>query len=546
LETHFATIWEAVADAVPDHDAVVQGDGRVTWRDYEQRSARLAQAFAEAGLTRDSKVAMFMYNCPEYAETQFAAMKIRAVPVNVNYRYLDDELHYLLDNADAEAVVFHSSLGARIERVRERLPRLRLLVQVDDSEVVGDPVGELFDGVARYEDVIAAHSPAPRIERSSDDVYMFYTGGTTGMPKGVMYTMGDFIGQFLASMPATIGIEPVSGPEGTADAAAAMVASGNAMVAMSGPPLMHGTGAWVGLMAPHLFGATAVLSASRSFDVNDILATVERERVKLLVIVGDAFARPMLRRLEELAAEDALPDLSSLGLIISSGAMFSTEVKQALLDFLPATVLVDALGSTEGTMATNVTMRGLRSDTAAFTAQLTTKVFDDDDCEIEPGSGEVGHVATSGTVPIGYYKDDEKSRSTFRSIGGRWSFPGDLATIDTDGTIRLLGRNSQCINTGGEKVYPEEVEEAIKSHPDVYDCLVFGVDDDRFGQRVVGVASLERDAEATADDVLRFARDRIASYKIPRELTIVDVVPRTLTGKADYPAARNLADADIA
>ena len=533
METHFATIWESIADAVPDHDAIVQGDRRVPWRDYEDRSSRLAQAFLDAGLTADSKVGMFMYNCPEYAETQFAALKIRAVPVNVNYRYIDDELHYLLENADAEAIVFHASLGDRIARIRDQLPKLKLAVQVLDD----DPVA----GFSEYEDVIAANEPAARVERSATDTYMLYTGGTTGMPKGVMYEIGNFCEQFLASMPMLVGLEAIEEPGHIAPAAKALVEAGNSMVAMSGPPLMHGTGVWLGLMAPHLYGATAVLSTSRSFDADDIVHTIEREGVKLLIIVGDAFGRPMLRRLEELAESDSVPDLSSLGLIISSGAMFSTEVKQGLLDFMPTTALLDALGSTEGAMAMNMTVKGVETDTAAFSAQPTTRVFDENDREIEPGSGDVGMVAASGSVPIGYYKDEEKSRRTFRTIEGvRWSFPGDLATIDADGTIRLLGRGSQCINTGGEKVYPEEVEEALKEHPAVFDCLVFGVDDERFGQRVAALASLEEGAEADAAGVLEAARGRLASFKLPRDLVFVEQVPRTMTGKADYPTAREM------
>jgi acyl-CoA synthetase (AMP-forming)/AMP-acid ligase II len=284
-----------------------------------------------------------------------------------------------------------------------------------------------------------------------------------------------------------------------------------------------------------------VLSSSRSFDADDVVRAIEREGVKLLIIVGDAFGRPMLRRLEELAETGEVPDLSSLNLIISSGAMFSTEVKQGLLEFMPTTALLDALGSTEGSMGMTMTTKGMEAQTASFSAQPTTKVFDEDDNEIQPGSGQVGMVATSGVVPIGYYKDEEKSRRTFRTIDGvRWSFPGDLATIDTDGSIHLLGRSSQCINTGGEKVYPEEVEEALKEHPAVFDCLVFGVDDERFGQRVAAVASLEGGAEATADDILAAVRGRLASYKLPKELVLVEAVPRTMSGKADYPTAREV------
>ena len=534
METHFASIWESIADAVPEHIATAQGDRRVTWGDYEDRSARLAQAFLDAGLTRDSKVGMFMYNCTEYAETQFAALKIRAIPVNVNYRYLDDELHYLLDNAEAEAVVFHTSLADRIDRVRDRLPRLKLLIQVDDG-------GEPLDGVANYDDVLAAHEPAARIARAMDDTYMFYTGGTTGMPKGVMYEVGHFAEQFVLQMPMFLGIDPIGDAAGAAPAARQLVDEGRAMVAMSGPPLMHGTGCWLGLMAPHLFGATAVFSENRNFDADDLLRTVEREGVNLLVIVGDAFARPMLRRLEELAESGETVDLSRLGLMISSGAMWSTEVKQGMLEFMEGTMLVDVLGSTEGGMGLNITMKGAEQPTAQFSAQPTTKVFDENDQEVVPGSGTIGMVATSGIVPVGYFKDDEKSERTFRTIDGvRYSFPGDWATIDGDGNLQLLGRGSQCINTGGEKVFPEEVEEAIKADPAVFDCLVFGVPDERFGERVVGVYSLEEGASAGEDELRESARTRLSSFKLPKQLVEVDEIPRAPNGKADYPTAKEL------
>jgi len=534
METHFATIWESIADAVPERDAIVQGDRRVQWGDYDDRSARLAQVLLDAGLGPDSKVGMFMYNCPEYAETQFAALKIRAVPVNVNYRYLDDELHYLLENADAEAIVFHSSLGDRIARIRDRLPKLRLAIQVVDD---GNPI----DGFDLYEDALAASTPAARISRDEGDTYMLYTGGTTGMPKGVMYEIGNFCGQFLLTFPSMFGIDNIAGPDAAAAKAQQLWADGTPMVAMSGPPLMHGTGVWIGLMAPHLFGGTSVLSAQRSFDADDIVTTIEREGVRLLVIVGDAFAKPLLRRLDEMLAAGTVPDMSSLGVVISSGAMFSTETKNELLEYWPTTALVDVLGSTEGSMGMSITMKGMEGSTGKFGSQPTTKVFDDDDNEVEPGSGKVGMVAAGGVIPLGYYKDEEKSARTFRTIDGvRWSFPGDLATVAADGTIELLGRSSQCINTGGEKVYPEEVEEAIKEHPGVVDCLVFGVEDERFGQRVAAVASLDTPGATDADAILAEVRTRLSSYKLPRQIALVDRVPRTPTGKADYPTAKEM------
>jgi fatty-acyl-CoA synthase len=535
MEMHFATIWESIADAVPEHTAIVQGDRRVSWADYDETAARLAQAFLDAGLGADSKVAMFLYNSPEYVETQFAALKIRGVPVNVNYRYLDDELYYLLDNADAEAIVFHTSLAPRIAAVRDRLPKLKLAVQVDDG-------GEALADVPHYADLVTATEPAERIPRAWDDTYMFYTGGTTGMPKGVMYEIGHFTEQFVSQMPMFLGLEPIDGAEGAAPAARRLVDEGRAMVAMSGPPLMHGTGCWLGQMAPQLFGATAVLSASRSFDADDILTTVANERVNQLIIVGDAFARPMLRRLDELEADgDTSLDLSSLAIVISSGAMWATEVKQGLLRHIPHAMLIDVLGSTEGGMAMNITTADNATETAKFSAQPTTKVFDEDDNEVEPGSGTMGMVATSGIVPVGYYKDTEKSDRTFRTIDGvRWSFPGDWALVEADGTMTLLGRGSQCINSGGEKIFPEEVEEAVKAHDAVADCLIFGEPDERFGERVVGVVSLEPGTDIATSDLREAARDHLASFKLPKELVIVDEIPRSPNGKADYPQAKEL------
>ncbi len=532
---HFATIWEAVSDAVGDHTALVQGDLRRSWSDYEARSARLAGALTEHGLGPDSKVAIFLYNSPEYAESQFAALKLRGVPVNVNYRYRDDELAYLLDDSDAEAVVFHGALADRVARVKDRCPAVKAWIHVDDGE--GDPV----EGALAYEDLCTGADPMPRISRQPSDVYMLYTGGTTGMPKGVMYELGSFTEQFVTQMPMFLQIPPVEDLDRIAEVTADVVAAGNALVSSTAAPLMHGTGAWLGLMAPHLFGGTCVLFDSRSLDPDLIFSTIAAEGVNLSVIVGDAFARPMLRALDDAAERGEPHDLSSFRLLISSGAMFSHDVKMALIDrHAEHLVIVDALGSTEGAMGTSITMKGLPPSTAKFAAQPTTKVFDDDDAEVEAGSGQIGWVATSGAIPFGYYKDEQKSARTFREIGGvRYSFPGDQATVDADGTLVLLGRGSNCINTGGEKVWPEEVEEAVKSADDaVEDCLIFGVDDERFGQRVVGVFSTVPGRDVDAEHLVAAARDRLAAFKAPRQLVRVERVPRTPSAKADYPAAK--------
>jgi fatty-acyl-CoA synthase len=531
--------WEAIADTIPDQPAVIQGDRTLTWRQYEDRAARLASAFMAAGLGHDDKVGMFLYNCPEYAETQFATFKIRAVPVNVNYRYLDDELRYLLDNADCTAIVYHTSLADRIQRVKGDLPHLRLLIEVDDTGAETTVV----DGAVRYDDVLANHEPAARIERSPDDVYMLYTGGTTGMPKGVMYAMGPFTSTFSGFIAAQAGIPGIDSVEQLTAIVSAMAGAGALPRALPGCPLMHGTGIWLGLMLAHLAGGAAVLLEGRSLDADELWQVVERNGVNSIVIVGDAFARPMLRALEGRAASGSPYDTSSVKMIISSGAMFAAENKAAMLEHLPGALIMDVLGSSEGGMAQSMTARGMPADTAKFALQPGTKVFDQDDQEVQPGSGVVGMVGTtSDNVPLGYYKDPEKSARTFRTIGGvRYSFPGDMATVEADGTITLLGRGSNCINTAGEKVFPEEVEEAVKTHPAVDDCLVFGVDDERFGQRVVGVASLLDGTSASADEIVAHTKGRLSSFKVPKQLVIVASVPRAPNGKADYAGAKELA-----
>jgi fatty-acyl-CoA synthase len=535
MQSHFAVIWEAVADTIPDQVAVVQGQRRVVWRDYEQRAARLVRAFQEAGLGPGSKVGMYLYNSPEYCETNFAALKMRAVPVNVSYRYLDDELAYLLENADVEALLFHTSLGDRVARVAPRVPTLKLLVSVDD----GPPASSAppVEGAVTYEEVQATRAPAERIEPQGDEIYMLYTGGTTGMPKGVMYPMREFTQFFLTGYPPMIGLAPFA----SADEAVASLrerAGAPPLVAMSAPPLMHGTGCWLGMMTPHMMGGTAALLEGRGLDPAELWDTVEREGVQHLIIVGDAFAKPLLRSL------DGEPDrwnLSSLRLMVSSGAMFSMEVKQGLIAHLPQLAIADVLGSTEGGMGQSITTKDTPpAETAKFSLSPTSKVFTDDGQEVLPGSGEVGMVANGGLVPIGYYKDPEKSARTFREVSGvRYAFPGDMARVAADGTLELLGRGSNCINTGGEKVFPEEVEEALKLHPGVEDALVFGVPDERFGSRVVAVASLAPSASVTPDELIADARQRIASYKVPKQVHIVERIPRAPNGKADYPSARS-------
>lgn len=535
---HWATVWEAVADVVPDSAAITNGGVTRTWEEYERRAARIAGGLVAAGLEPGAKVALYLYNGNEYLEAQFAAFKLRGVPVNVNYRYLDEELWYLLDNSDAEALFFHTSLGDRVARVADRLPKLKLSIAVDDTGT-----GDVLDGRAvAYEAFVSGHEPMPRIERAEDDLYMLYTGGTTGMPKGVMYEIGQHT-RFFANLgfPA-VGLLPPAEADDIAPAVAEAAGRGETSVSVTGAPLMHGTGLWLGAMMHHLAGGHVVTLTNRSLDADELLHAIQRHGGTHNTIVGDAFSRPIIRALDAAAESGEPYDMSSLRAIVSSGVMWTTEVKEALLDRMPQVVLHDAMGSTEGTMGSQVTMRGAIGETAKFVPNPTTRVFDEFDREVAPGSGEIGRIASSVFVPIGYYKDPEKSAKTFRTINGiRYTFPGDMAQVAADGSLILLGRGSNVINSGGEKIFPEEVEEAVKRVDGVLDCLVVGVDDERFGQAVTAVASVAPDASITEGDVISGVKAQLAGFKAPKRVVFVDQVPRAPNGKADYKAAKRLA-----
>jgi fatty-acyl-CoA synthase len=536
MKWHLAEAWEAVADAVPDAPAVSNGGVRRSWRDYEDRAARLAAALAAAGHGPGSKIAVYAFNSNAFLEAYFAAFKLRGVPVNVNYRYTEGELVYLLDNADAEAVVFDAQFGARVAAIRGQLPQLRTLVEIDDGS------GQHLDGALGFEDAIAANAPYPRQDYAEDDLFIIYTGGTTGMPKGVMSRQAD-----RALNGVMQGFGPLGLPRpATRDDFMASIRriheGGQARVSLVACPLMHGTGLTGGAHHPQLVGGCAVTLRNEHFDPAEIWRVVVAEKVNHISLVGDTFARPMLAALETAAAEGRPFDLSSLTSIFSAGVMFSRETKEGLLKFADITI-TDAIAATEGAMGASVVSRTRPpGDTAQFSMGALTKVFDENDQEVEPGSDRIGMIANGGSQPVGYYKDPEKSARTFRVINGhRYSFPGDYAKVAADGSIVLLGRGSNCINTGGEKVFPEEVEEALKAHPDVEDCLVVGAPDPRFGQRIVAVLSLAAGRALDEAALLAFARTRIAGYKLPRRLVIVDEVRRAANGKADYPWASRVA-----
>ncbi len=526
---NLATIWESVGDALPDREVLVQDDRRRTWREFDDRSARLAAGLTAAGLGPDSKVASYLYNSNEYLEGLFATFKLRGVPVNVNYRYLEDELVYLLDNSDAEALIFHASLGDHVAKVRDRAPKVRLWISVDDG-------GEHHDFAVKFEDVVAGNEPMERIERSEDDLYFLYTGGTTGMPKGVMWRAGDLWNVLADSTYALAGAAPPA-DSSVAGAIARTISEGRDIVHLPASPLMHGTGAFSSFQSLFVGGRIVTLEG-RHFDAHEMWRTVQRERVTQMAIVGDAFAKPMLAALDEAEANGEPYDISSLLLIISSGVIWSAEVKRALMKH-GSFMCFDSLGSSEGVgFANSITAPGSETTTAKFVIGAGARVFTEAGVEVEPGSGEVGLLAVGGNIPVGYYKDDEKTASTFRTFGDtRWSVPGDFARVEADGSIVLLGRGSVVINSGGEKVYPEEVEEAVKRHPAVTDCLVVGVPDDRFGEAVTAVVSLRPGETATGDDI-GAALDALARFKRPRSYVVVSEIVRAPNGKADYKWAK--------
>jgi 3-oxocholest-4-en-26-oate---CoA ligase len=533
MEMHFATVWESIADVIPDVPSIKHAGVTRSWAEYDDRAARIAAAFTNAGLGPDSKIGLYMYNGNEYLEAQFGGFKMRGVPVNVNYRYLDEELWYLLDNSDAEALVFHSSLADRVARVIDRLPKMKLLIEVDDGNA------RQIDAAIPYEDVIAAHDPMPRITRAEDDVYMLYTGGTTGMPKGVMYAIGGLTAGFATAGFPLLGLPAPTEASEIAGLVTQAIAADNQLISVPCAPLMHGTGVWLGAFIPQLAGGLVVSLSSRSLDPHEVLSVTQTERATNLVIVGDSFAKPLLRAIDEAIEQGTPYDTTNLKLIISSGVMWTAEVKEQMLDRIPQAILLDAIGSSEGSMGMQISMRGLPIETAKFSQMPDTKVFTDDDRLVTPGSDEIGMIAAGGNVPIGYFKDPEKSARTFRVIDGqRYSFPGDYAKVDADGSLILLGRGSNVINTGGEKVYPEEVEEAVKRVPGVRDCLVVGVDDEKFGQAVTAVVSCDEGTTLDEAAVITEVKTQLAGFKAPKKIVFVSEIPRAPNGKADYKAAK--------
>ncbi len=525
---NFAELWERIADRFGDAPALVQGERRTTWAEFDRRADGLARHLLDGGAQHQDKVALYLYNAPEYMEGAFGCFKAGLVPVNTNYRYLDDELAYLWDNADAVAVIFHGCFSERVDAVRERLPNVRHWLWVDDGS------GPMPDWAESYEDAVAGASgrTVPEWGRSGDDILMIYTGGTTGMPKGVMWRQDDLIRAVIAvGNPVLLEDPDEVGLDAPIDAIESPGAPG-----LPACPLMHGTGWFTANLYLTAAGALVLLE-NRHLDVEEMLDTIEREKVGGLTIVGDAFAKPILKVLD---ANEGRWDLSSLVLITSSGVMWSEAAKQGLLRHNPGMLLIDSFSSSEAIgLGQSVSAAGAEEKTAHFNLGAGAKVITDDGREVQPGSGDRGRVAVPGHQPIGYYKDPEKTAATFIEFEGtRYSMPGDYATVEADGTITLLGRGSVCINTGGEKVFPEEVEEALKTNPAVLDAVVVGVPDDKFGEAITAVVECADDASVDGDALIDHVKEHLAHYKAPKTVVTIDTIGRAPNGKVDYKRMR--------
>ena len=538
MNLDFASVWEMISDIIPDNQALICEDEVILWKDYDIQSSKIATALSNAGLSANSKAGLYLNNSNEYLIGQNAIFKIGGVPINVNYRYVAEELIYLLDYSDSEAVFYHACYSSRIKEIADSLPNIKVWIEVADGSV------SQYKDALKFEELLESCDPMERIHRDPNTIYMLYTGGTTGMPKGVMYKQGEFLVYLFRTLKA-MGYDVPEDINNLEQQIYDFKKENTFIKSLVGCPLMHGTGMWLGAFLPLLLGGTAITSKNLGFDADQIWKQVEDTQTTNIVIVGDAFARPMLDALDR-AVESGKPyDLSSVNVIISSGVMWSEEVKNGLLKHHNM-MLMDTMGSTEGGMGSSVSNRDNPPKTAKFSLNPGVIILADDGEILEPGSDKIGMIGTSGLVPVGYYKDKAKSDKTFREVNGiRYSFPGDYAKLEKDGSITLLGRGSNCINSAGEKIYTEEVEEAIKRNKEVFDCLVVGVDDQKFGQKVIAVVSMESDTHITQDSLVDSTRAFLAGYKLPKKIIFVDEVKRAPNGKANYKWAKEIANESL-
>lgn len=526
-----ATVWEAIADHRGDALALHCGGVSRSWSEFEDRAARIAGALTDAGIGAGDNVALALYNGNEYMEAEFAAFKTRSAPCNVNYRYVENELAYLVDNSDAKAVWFDDALTERFDAIRADLPDIRLWIHVGDAEPP--------EWAVSHESLIESHEPAVRIERDGDDLWILYTGGTTGNPKGVMWPHQNVLILTRRNFDAW-GIPAPDSYDDIPAAIDAVEAAGKTPRQLAASPLMHGTAGIGALMSLSCGGAVVTLT-DRSLNTEELWRVVEEQRCTIVSIVGDVFCAPMVDELDRAVDAGRPIDLTSVATVTSSGVMWSQPVKDRLLAHARAVgsalICNDSLGSSEGVgfAGKQSANRGVDTETATFTLGPNAAVFTEDGRRVEPGSDERGLLAVGGPIPLGYYGDPVKSAETFREIEGRrWSMPGDWATVNADGTITLLGRGSVSINTGGEKVYPEEVEEALKLQDVVVDANVVGVPDPKWGSAVTAVVQMTDGAEITDDELVDALRSSLSGYKLPKHIVRVDRLFRSPNGKSDY------------
>ena len=540
MDFNLAEVIRAVAKAVPTREALVHDDNRLTYAAFMSRVDRLASALASRGLGHHTErsslenwqsgqdhVALYLHNCPEYMEGMVGSYAARLAPFNVNYRYVAEELRYLLADSQARVIIFHSAFAATLAAIRAELPQLRLLLQVDDNS--GAP---LLHGAEWYEDVLASAPMTPLETPSPDDLYILYTGGTTGMPKGVLWRQGDIYPAALGGRKISTGVE-----YDTIESIVENAREGGMRVLPSAP-FMHGAAHWMAMNALGN-GNTIVLPHNpTTFDPKDFCETIDREQVNIALIVGDAFGRPLLDELDHTPHE-----LSSLVLLISGGAALTALVKTALLDRLPSLAIMDGLGSSEtGQQASQVVSAGAPITAGTFKPGTGLAIVSADlDLRLEAGHEDLGWLAQFGRVPLGYLGDGEKTARTFPVIDGvRYSVPGDRARLTTDGNLELHGRDSVTINSGGEKIFAEEVEAALAHHPAVYDVIVTGRPSERWGSEVVAIVQFRHGFTASYEDLTVTCAEHIARYKIPKDLIVVDRIERSPAGKADYRWARSL------
>ena len=534
MALNIADLAEHAIDAVPDRVALICGDEQLTYAQLEEKANRLAHYLLDQGVKKDDKVGLYCRNRIEIVIAMLGIVKAGAILVNVNYRYVEGELKYLFENSDMVALVHERRYADRVANVLPETPNVKTVLVVEDG-TEGPADDYLKYGGVEFNAALEKGSPARDFgERSPDDIYLLYTGGTTGFPKGVMWRHEDIYRVLFGGTDFATG-ELVEDEHDLAKAAA----ENPPMIRYPIPPMIHGatqSATWMSIFS----GQTTVLAPE--FDPDEVWRAIHDHKVNLLFFTGDAMARPLLDALLAHQDKGNEYDLSSLFLLASTAALFSTSIKEKFLELLPNRVITDSIGSSEtGFGGTSIVAKG-QSHTGGprVTIDKTTVVLDEDGNEVKPGSGVRGIIAKKGHIPVGYYKDEKKTAETFRTYNGvRYAIPGDYAEVDADGSVTMLGRGSQSINSGGEKIYPEEVEAALKGHPDVFDALVVGVPDERFGQCVAAVVHLRPGTSTTLADLDTFVRQDIAGYKVPRKVWWVDEIHRTPAGKPDYRWAKD-------